>query len=586
MIKFYNLFVMPLFLFCFVQHINAQNEFYNKGGLVFLNSGSTSTTPTLFVNGNLINQDGTFNNSGSFLELKGDITNNPTTYHYISTGIERFSGSVDQTIKGTWNGTTSNYEQFYILKINKTSPTGENIILDNAVTGNSVNVNANGSLIFEGANGVIRTQSSSLGTSDINATGDYTNKLYLQNTDPAKFSGYSIASGATTKFIEGKLQQQVVAGKTYYYPVGVKPTLLGGMNAFQLKINSISASTAVVGYVKPYTTALATSSYTFCDVAQVDNNPSTPNYFSTCIGGPDGIVDLMQLTNHTNQSWEVTPQSVPTSVNYDITVYPSTNFNASATFASIPCGSYGNVKYLARNGIPGGDAAILGNSPAFNRIQGYYSCITGNVLNAQSGFSNFQLWGADNTGTNLPVELTKFTISPINNEYFNLTWQTVSELNNSGFYIERSINGAPFEQIGWISGNGTTNSIHDYSFADHNVIFNTIYYYRLRQVDFNQQYKYSNTLSGLLNAENTFSVLSVVPNPTTINPEVTVFAPEFGTMQVSVLDILGQNLKSNNIPLSKGNNKIEIDLSNLATATYLLKFDFNNHIIVKKIIKN
>lgn len=92
MIRLYTLFV----LLVIVINSFGQNEFYNNGGIVFLNSGSASATPTLFVNGNLINKDGTFNNSGSFLELKGDITNTQTTtYHYVSTGIERFSGSSD-----------------------------------------------------------------------------------------------------------------------------------------------------------------------------------------------------------------------------------------------------------------------------------------------------------------------------------------------------------------------------------------------------------------------------------------------------------------------------------------------------------
>lgn len=582
MIRLYTLFSLLVIVF----NSSGQNEFYNKGGLVFLNSGSGSSTPTLTVNGNLINQDGTFNNSGSFLELKGNITNTQTTtYHYVSTGIERFSGSSDQTIYGKWNGTSANQDQFYNLKINKGSISGENIILDNTVEGNTVNINASGSLSFEGSNGIIRTQSTSSGTNDINATGDYTNKLFLQNSDPNKFTGYSTGSGATTKYIEGKLQLQLSAGNNYYFPVGVKPTLLGGMNAININVNSISASTAVVGYVKPYSTALVTSSYTFCDVAQVDNNTGTANYFSTCIGGPDGIMDLMQLTNHTDQSWEVTPQSTPASVNYDITFYPSTNFNASATFTSIPCGSFGNVKYLARNGVPGGNLAILGNSPAFNRIQGYYSCITGNSLSSQNGFSNFQLWGADNSNTNLPVELTKFFITPVNNEYFNLNWETASELNNAGFYLQRSSNSSPFENIGWIAGNGTTTSVHNYSFADYNVTPGTTYYYRLMQLDNNQTFKYSNVLSGILKS-NDFNVYNIIPNPTTINPLALIFTPEDGVLEISIFDILGNNLKSNRLSLLKGNNNIDIDLSSLAAATYVIKFNFNNTIITKKIIKN
>ncbi len=175
MAKLYK-FIFILSLFLYYNLLYCQNEFYNNGAVVYLSSGASSTTPTLFVNGNLFNQDGEFTNDGSFLELKGNITNNPTSYHYISTGIERFTGNSNQTIYGSWNGTTSNQDQFYTLKINKSSSTGENIILDNSVTGNTVKINAGGSLVFESSNGIIRTQSTST-TSPY--TGDYTNTLYV-----------------------------------------------------------------------------------------------------------------------------------------------------------------------------------------------------------------------------------------------------------------------------------------------------------------------------------------------------------------------------------------------------------------------
>ncbi|HQV78826.1 MAG TPA: T9SS type A sorting domain-containing protein [Chitinophagales bacterium] len=286
----------------------------------------------------------------------------------------------------------------------------------------------------------------------------------------------------------------------------------------------------------------------------------------------------------------VIPSAAPASVDYDISVSPGTVLENQITYSMMgsPCnGLYNKAQYLARDGRIGGNSAV---GPTVNYwvpgVQGLYQRPTLKILDNQNGFSRFRLFGASDNNTSLPVELTKFYITPVNNEYFNLNWETASELNNAGFYIQRSTAGTPFENIGWVSGNGTTSSINKYSFTDRNVIPNTIYYYRLQQIDINQAFKYSNTLSGILNASNDFNVLNIVPNPTTINPQATVFIPENGKIQISIYDILGQNLNDNFISLSKGNNIVDIDMSDLATATYLVKFNYNNTTIIKKIIKN
>ena len=297
MVKLYK-YLFYLFFYIFLNNFcYAQYEFYNDGAIVKLSSGSASSTPTLFVNGSITNLDGEFTNSGSFLELKGNITNTPTSYHYASTGIERFSGTAAQTIFGTWNGTSSNLDQFYTLKVYKTSSTGENIILDNSVTANSVNINPSGTLVFESSNGIIRTQSTS---STSPYTGNYTNTLYLQNSSTTAITGHSTTSGATTKYIEGKLRRQVSNTGTYFFPIGVEKSGLDGMEAFSVTLNSLSmpsgSSTGLLGYIQPATNPSYTSDLTtngdilFFDIGYF-TSPALNN-FSQCSGGPDGKDDV------------------------------------------------------------------------------------------------------------------------------------------------------------------------------------------------------------------------------------------------------------------------------------------------------
>lgn len=92
----------------------------------------------------------------------------------------------------------------------------------------------------------------------------------------------------------------------------------------------------------------------------------------------------------------------------------------------------------------------------------------------------------------VPIELVKF--EGYNKDNYNqLEWITATETDNDYFDIERSLDGFNWLKIGRIIGFGTTNTSHNYSFIDYSN--DSISYYRLKQVDYNGQYKYSNIIS-------------------------------------------------------------------------------------------
>lgn len=564
----------------------SQNELYNNGGLITINTGSASATPTLYVNGNVTNQDGIINNKASNFRIEnGNFANNTSTYYYESTGIEEFTGTTNNMISGTWNGTTLNRNQFYDLKINKNSTTGEYVILGTTI-GNTVNINPTGTLTFTSTNGIIRTQTTS-GAS----TGDYTNTLYIQNPSTTAISGHSTGSGATTKYIEGKLIRQVNSSGTYFFPVGVYKTDLDGMEALSVTMNSLSmasgTTTGLLAYLKPASTSLITNGdILFYDIGYFTS--PTQNNFSQCASGPDGHDDVAVIDQAITHEWMVTPNVAPSSVNYNLTVYPGSVLdNLNYSIMGSPCNNtYQKAQYLARDGRIGGNVAV---GPTINYwvpgVTGLYMYPTMKTLVNQNGFSSFRIWGASDNNTSLPIELLSFTITPVNNQYFVLDWKTASEINNAGFYIQRSRDNNTFENIGWISGHGTTTAQQSYSFTDRDVEVNTTYYYRLQQMDIDHTISYSNTLSGIL-IGNSFNILSIQPNPTNINPLVNLYMPNDGTLQTTILDILGREVGNQNFNLTKGNNTVTLDINTLAKATYLLKFNVNNNIITKKIIKN
>jgi hypothetical protein len=139
------------------------------------------------------------------------------------------------------------------------------------------------------------------------------------------------------------------------------------------------------------------------------------------------------------------------------------------------------------------------------------------------------------TFTILPVNLTTFK-GIKNNEGNLLNWSTSSEQDNKHFEIERSSNGTSFEKIGVVSGNGTTSSIHNYSFLDKTPLFKKSYY-RLKQVDLDGRFEYSKIIYVNNQPSQSYKVLQ---NP--VKDELIILAPSRfpDKINVQLLDISGR----------------------------------------------
>ncbi|MCO5239470.1 MAG: T9SS type A sorting domain-containing protein [Chitinophagaceae bacterium] len=102
-----------------------------------------------------------------------------------------------------------------------------------------------------------------------------------------------------------------------------------------------------------------------------------------------------------------------------------------------------------------------------------------------SYFDNLSLTGL----STLPVTLLSFTANAIAGES-ELKWETANEINNKGFYIERSLNGISWETIGFVAAATDSRSSYQYRFTDRIPETGTNYY-RLKQVDIDGQFEYS-----------------------------------------------------------------------------------------------
>jgi len=109
----------------------------------------------------------------------------------------------------------------------------------------------------------------------------------------------------------------------------------------------------------------------------------------------------------------------------------------------------------------------------------------------------------------LPVELVFFRGKPVG-DAIHLTWQSATEINFSGYELQRSTDGQDFSKIAWLPGRGGT-WVQSYYYEDSDVLPGLLYYYRLRQIDLDGKYIYSHLVSAKLPAY--APQLSISPNP-------------------------------------------------------------------------
>jgi hypothetical protein len=235
----------------------------------------------------------------------------------------------------------------------------------------------------------------------------------------------------------------------------------------------------------------------------------------------------------TNKVVRLTPTVANTTATYQATFY----FTSAELSPAWAAGEIPNLKILkVRDGvnlsglITGSDAQLITPTFADNIATGGHYAYTGNFT---QGFSQFMLVSPTFT---LPVGLITFEAQPARKS-IELTWKTAQEKNNKGFVIERSSNGADFTTIGWVAGVGTTDDASSYKYSDNFVQPNTVYYYRLKQTDFDNR----TSLSNIRQAKITGSGLTVTINPNPVKGQMTVFVS--GTTKaadISLVNAKGQ----------------------------------------------
>lgn len=191
----------------------------------------------------------------------------------------------------------------------------------------------------------------------------------------------------------------------------------------------------------------------------------------------------------------------------------------------------------------------------------------------------------------IPVELYTFT-GNVRSAGIDLYWETASEINNYGFYVERRIadNNEDFKQIGFVSGIGNSSTISRYNFLDKDVTVKTTYEYRLRQMDRDgsQECFTSNIVTLTYDKVGELVLEPNSPNPFVNNTNISFNLPEAQNVKLEVVDIFGKVVKviedgflgARNHTYSYDGN--DSNGSPLATGSYIYRLSTDKEVLTGK----
>ncbi len=397
-------------------------------------------------------------------------------------------------------------------------------------------------------------------TSVVNGTNDlsYQNGVALAAKGAGKTaSNAGLVVGAytdgTTQWFNGKLAELIVYNRALSAAERISVENYLAMK-WGIGQNTSAAPSVTSNTTGIFTLGTTGATVNFTTGSSTGGNISTSTSTNpTVVGGlPSGVSTLSP-----NKYWTINNSGL-TGFTYNITLDLS-DISGIADFDSIKvlkrADSSSPWQNVAKSPI---NATVTHNNP--------YITITG-----LTSFSEFAIGGgAENQ---LPVELTDFS-SSVNGNTVILNWQTKTETNNYGFEIQKSVGNSQnsaWEKVGFVNGKGTTTEKQTYSFK---TLINqnlTRLQFRLKQIDLDGKFDYSNILE-IQTKPNEFSLSQNYPNPFNPSTEIKFSLPVQGFISLKVYDLLGREvLTLVNGQKDSGNHSVKIDAVKLTSGVYFYK---------------
>jgi hypothetical protein len=301
------------------------------------------------------------------------------------------------------------------------------------------------------------------------------------------------------------------------------------------------------------------------------------------------------LIQATSNASNIRSQTTGVAVDGSGSIYSVGLFSGSVTFGSTTLTSDGDrdiflVKYDNSGGVQwvkraGGTGADVPNGIAVSGSDIY----VGGNFRQTANFNNPSASGSNELSTiaipgdafvavysiaALPIELLSFKGQ--HTERGNLlTWTTTNEIQNKGFDIETSKDGIRFDKIGFVAGNGTSSQVQNYRFEDYSPLKSAgkAVYYRLKQLDFDGNFDYSNIISIRTNSK---TVIGISPNPSAAIFTLTG-VKDIEDETFTIMNSVGQTL-----PLVVQGNG-QFDMSSFPPGIYYLRISSSGQVM--KLVK-
>lgn len=223
--------------------------------------------------------------------------------------------------------------------------------------------------------------------------------------------------------------------------------------------------------------------------------------------------------------------------------------------------------------LPGGQGYYGGNAtwtyPNFSTYLGSYYQVSFII----DSFSTFYIHPVRFQYEVLPVELVSFT-GTNEGDKNRLDWLTASEKNTDKFIVEKSLDGINWFYIGEQKAAGNSNVPLSYKLYDYAPVLGDNYY-RLKIVDTDESFKYSDIIKIKLNdIAMSNDIVTIYPNPAVKTLNIVLSAASDEKVNIGIVNVLGQEITNRDYNLKTGINTIELNVSDLAKATYMINVAF------------
>ncbi|MDP2365613.1 MAG: T9SS type A sorting domain-containing protein, partial [Ignavibacteria bacterium] len=211
---------------------------------------------------------------------------------------------------------------------------------------------------------------------------------------------------------------------------------------------------------------------------------------------------------------------------------------------------------------------------------------------------NITLWNTgqfeDHINYPIPVELSSFTASLLNNNFVQLRWITITSLNNYGFEIERKVGSlqstvSNYEKIGFVESIGNSTSPDEYSFTDVTKHNSSVVYYRLKIIDMDGTFTYSDVVE-VETGPISFELAQNYPNPFNPSTKISWQSPVGSRQTIKVYDVLGNEVVTL-VDEYRTAGSYEVDFQSgsvggqqLASGIYIYRLSAGNFTETKKMV--